>query len=307
MAEKGIWKKEDSIDDIRRSFAKYMEDKVGIKWGNRYKEEANENIRIFTKSVEQMNNSDIMICTKNAVINVESGKAYPLKNAKKYYFTTSIPVVYDPAAKCPLFREFLRQISCGDKNRMVTLIEFLGLILTQKINDVALVCVGNGANGKSVYANICCALLGEDNFTSIVLSDLTSFGTGKLPGKRLAVLSEISPKDSKYLMTTEMKQIVTGELMSCNEKYKPIRDFRPFAKVLVLTNHMIGLTQDSSDGVTRRFLIVPFEFNISKKNRDINLEEKLKTEISGILNLAIKGYKRLKKNNFMSISHVTDG
>ena len=100
-------------------------------------------------------------------------------------------------------------------------------------------------------------------------------------------------------MTTELKQLITGESMWCNVKYHDARSIKPCVKVLVLTNHRIGTSGDDSDGALRRLFILPFEYQVPDKEVDLELFEKLKGELSGILNIAVKGYKRLVRQGFV--------
>ena len=100
-------------------------------------------------------------------------------------------------------------------------------------------------------------------------------------------------------MTTELKQLITGENMWCNVKYHDARSIRPYVKVLILTNHRIGTSADDSDGALRRLFIMPFEYHVPDEDVDLELVEKLKGELSGILNISVKGYKRLARQGFV--------
>lgn len=291
----GIWNRIDSIEQVRIRIARYAEKITNLHWSNQYKEEANEQIRVQVKEVEQMDVDDTKVCLKNCVIDIVTGETFHF--SKDYLFTARFDIEYDPDSTCPLTKKFLKQVCCGNADREKALVEFIGLVFTKKNCSQALLLLGSGANGKSVFCNLLAELLGSDNYTSITLAELKSFGTGKLPGKRLAIMSEISKADSESLMTTELKQVITGEVMSGNIKYKPLFDFRPYAKVLILSNHMIGFSDDSTTGATRRFHIIPFELQLSEEERDDRLLDKLLNEKSGIFNLAVEGYRRYVANN----------
>lgn len=291
---KGIWCRIESLEQVRIRLARYAEKITNLSWGNRYKEEANEQIRVQVDEVEKMDLSMTKICLNNGVVDLATGEISGF--SKENYFTSRFDIDYNPNAKCPNTDIFLDQVSCGNVDRRKSLEEFLGLVFTRVNCPQAILLTGNGANGKSCYCNLLTELLGSENYTSISITELKSFGTGKLPGKRLAIMSEISKRDSKNLMTTELKQVITGEVMGGNVKYKPLFDFRPYAKVLILSNHMVGFSEDSSVGVTRRLQIIPFDLQLSEAERDNRLLEKLLSEKSGIFNLAIQGYQRYVAN-----------
>ncbi len=104
-------------------------------------------------------------------------------------------------------------------------------------------------------------------------------------------------------MTNELKQILTGENMWVNKKYINPKSLSFRASVLILTNHNIGLKSDDTDGTLRRLHIFPAEYEIKESDVDVKLEEKLLSELEGIFLLAIKGYRRLKNNNYVYSSH----
>ena len=296
-SNKGIWT-ETSLEEIQIDVARFYEKYTNDKWTVKYKKEMLEKLRIKIQDTDRMDVSDSTVCLQNGVFDLETEIFGGF--TEEYYFTKSLPVFYDENADCPKFRKFLNQVCCGNVQRRQTLEEFLGLALTKNIGPAkALVCKGTGANGKSVYCDMLCELLGSDNCTTISLKDLPGFGSAKIKGKRLAIMTEISKETSKDLMTNELKQLITGDRMSCNKKYSDIEDMKQFAKVLILTNHPVGFTEDDSDGALRRLLFVPFDFQVPLEKRDTELEYKLKAEISGIFNLAVKGYSRLKSNSFV--------
>ena len=300
VPNKGIWI-EKALDDIQIDVARFYENNTFDRWSVRYKKEMLEKLRIKIQETDRMDVSDSAVCLQNGVFNMETEVFGDF--SEEYYFTKSLPVFYDENADCPKFKKFLKQASCGNLQRQQTLEEFLGLALTKNVGPAkALVCKGTGANGKSVYCEILCDLLGNDNWTTISLKDLPNFGSAKVKGKRLAIMTEISRETSKALMTNELKQLITGDRMSCNKKYSDIEDMKPFAKVLILTNHSVGFTEDDTDGALRRLLFVPFDYQVKKM--DTKLEDKLRAEISGIFNLAIEGYSRLKSNDFVYSSNV---
>lgn len=295
-SSKGIYTETD-LDEIQLDVARYYENQTGQSWTVKFKKEIIEKLRIRISDVEEMDFYKDMICVSNCVIDLLSGAVYAC--SPDFMFTHHVPVIFDESAKCPYFKTFLNQITLGNKKRRATLEEFMGLCLTRDIGfGTALLLKGNGSNGKSVFCNVLCSILGADNYTTVSLKDLSGFGSGKIPNKRLIIMTEISKSTSANLMTNELKQIITGERMDCNMKYKQNFDMRPFAKVLILTNHEVGFLNDDSEGALRRVFIVPFEYYVPADERDFQLEDKLMNEASGILNLALEGYRRLVKNGY---------
>ena len=76
--------------------------------------------------------------------------------------------------------------------------------------------------------------------------------------------------------------------------YKEPTKFKPYAKHFLSMNQ-IPRIDDTSHGWWRRIYILEF----SEDEMDVHRTDKLKTELSGIFNWALDGYKRLRKNNFI--------
>jgi putative DNA primase/helicase len=62
-----------------------------------------------------------------------------------------------------------------------------------------------------------------------------------------------------------------------------------------MESNVIAATPDSSGGFERRFIQVNFDKMIDRKGMEYNFQERFKAEMSGILNWALEGYRRLVK------------
>lgn len=159
-SEQGIWKQRD-LEDIQLDAARFLQSETEEHWKVAYKKQTLEKLKVAIREVEAMNQSDVKVCLRNGVLNVEKGSFYK-KFDKSCYFTNRLEVDFDKEAKAPLFKKFLEEVSGGNQDRKKTLEEFMGLALTKKIGKgKAMVLKGTGNNGKSVYLNILCELLGQ--------------------------------------------------------------------------------------------------------------------------------------------------
>lgn len=59
---------------MRIRIARYAEEITNLSWGNQYKEEANEQIRVQVKEVEEMDSSMTKICLNNCVVDLATGE-----------------------------------------------------------------------------------------------------------------------------------------------------------------------------------------------------------------------------------------
>jgi len=181
------------------------------------------------------------------------------------------------------------------------LAEILGYCLTSDISyHLAFVFLGGGANGKSVACDVLEALVGRDNCGALMLSDLKErFRLAELENKMINLVSEVEA--NSLINDARFKSIVAGDPQTGERKNKDPFKFRPFAKWIIATNNMPA-TKDHSYGFERRLIILPFEETFTEDQQDKGLRKRLiDTELSGILNWAIGGYRRLQRNGRFTI------
>ena len=222
---------------------------------------------------------------------------------KNDFLINVFPVKYNRVATSPRFIQFLNEIFENDPDKadkIKMLQEFTGLCLTKDISfQRALMLIGNGANGKSVFLSILENLFGGDNYSKLELHQLTSgFYVPELENKYLNICSEVNAKDR--FSENVFKQIVSGEVIQADRKFKEPIKFKPFAKLVFAANDL-PLTMDNSFAYFRRLLILQFNRTFAPKNQDRYLANKLIKELPGIVNWAIVGLERLHKNNVFTI------
>ena len=102
--------------------------------------------------------------------------------------------------------------------------------------------------------------------------------------KLVNIVTEIA--EGAEIADAQLKAIVSGELTTAEHKHRDPFDFHPFATCWFATNHMPH-TRDFSEAMFRRAIVIPFNNRFDGPECDPNLIEKLKTELPGILTLAL--------------------
>lgn len=223
----------------------------------------------------------------------------------KWFSEAVLPFPYDPEAQCPAWLSFLDCVlpkTHEQDNRQLVLEEFLGYCLLYGCDfEKMLVLVGDGANGKSVVLNTIINLLGKTNVANIPFDVLCSeFRAVGLRGKTANVSNEIAHLGK--INEGVLKQLVSGQPIDANEKYKAPRTMVSHAKLIVATNQLPSFS-DATDGIWRRLIVIPFEVRIAPEDQDHGLSEQLKQELPGIFNRALAGLRRLiEQNGFTSCS-----
>jgi len=229
---------------------------------------------------------------KNGLLNIETYEMHP--HTPDYLSTSQIPIEYDHQARSPMWFKFINDITDGDVDQARLLQQIAGYCLTNDTRYAkAFIFFGMGANGKSLFTRIISKLVGREYTSSLNLSTITKqFGLTGLIGKKLNLIDEIS---GNYFESNIIKNLISGELMSADVKFRPDPlEFIPVAKLIFSVNELPKIN-DTTPGLYRRFIILPF-LKTFINNPDLDLESKLSTEIPGVLNWAIEGLKDLRAN-----------
>lgn len=192
------------------------------------------------------------------------------------------------------FEKFLDSILCDDrgvpypdaKAIKKLIYEMLGYILASHANyEKCFFLVGPGANGKSVLCRLAKAMVGAGNCSAVQLSQLNNtFQRSHLDGKLLNLITELDQQ--AQIDDGALKAIVSGEVMTVEEKFQNPREIEPFATLLIATNHMPRL-RDYSDGVYRRATVIPLRRQFLGCDADPMLFSKLVSELDAITSRAM--------------------
>ena len=231
---------------------------------------------------------------KNGVLNTNTKELLP--HDPKYNFSYCLPHIYDPYAKCPIFYEFLKEITKQKETLVHTLRDFMGYTIAGGYPWLhkSLCLYGTGRNGKSIFLETFAYLLGEKNYSDISLKKIDrEFSVVRLWGK-LANIVEESPTDK--IDSESFKNLVSGGTVNAAYKGKDEFSFANTARFLFSCNKLPKL-HDTSVGANERIIFVPFDRYFKEEERDYTIRERVKKEISGILNFALDGLDAVRKNN----------
>ena len=202
------------------------------------------------------------------------------------------------------FDQFLQDILCNaegepspDCKQLTDLIwEMLGYCLaTHARYEQCFMLCGAGANGKSVLGAIAKEMVGRKYTASVQPAKMDSvFQRSHLEGKLLNLVTELNQNEE--LKDGMFKAIVSGEMMSVERKHQDVREIEPFAKHIILTNHLPRI-RDYSDGLFRRVIIIPLQRQFLEGSADPHLLEKLTGELDAIASRALDALGRLIDNN----------
>lgn len=211
------------------------------------------------------------------------------------------PVIYDKTADCPAIKKFLSEIL---QPKDIPVIEelFGYCLLKDQPYQRAFLFIGKGENGKSVLLELIRQFLGKDNCSAIAWQTLEEnrFSLAQLKDKLANIYADL--KIRAINDTGNFKTLTGQDTMTAEQKYEEMFQFKSFAKLIFSCNQPPVVTSDDSLAFWRRWILVEFPRQFRPEERDINLISKLTTdqELSGLLNLAIKGLKRLREQGDFS-------
>lgn len=193
----------------------------------------------------------------NGVLDVAGRTLLPFN--REMYMTQRFPYEYNPSAECEEIVKWLKQTQDGDWGRVQVLRAWLRAVLLgcsdiQKFVEI----VGPGKSGKSTYANLAHALVGDENATISSLEHLEKnrFETSNLYKKKLLLFNDVERYGGSVSV---LKALTGGDLIRNEQKFQADaqKPFKFGGLVMITANEPIQTT-DPTSGLARRRLTIPF-------------------------------------------------
>lgn len=206
-------------------------------------------------------------------------------------------VDYNPDANDENVINFINWFCQNDKDLIGLFEEILGhILMTEKFPHHIFFFIGNtGNNGKSTMLNMI------ENWTNNLHSTVALEQFEKPENLALLIDKLVNCGDDIKASMIEdsraMKTITSGNKILCRPLYVNPFEFRPSA-TLIFTCNEIPFFKDKSGGVARRVVCFPCDAQVEDGKRDMDMDYKLSTDSakSTLLNLALKGLKRIYDN-----------
>ena len=283
------------FDGSKENSCKWSKRSQSLKYLDNTLEMAVSSPNIFRKSADFDNNPFLLGC-ENGTYDLSSDNF--IAPQKKHMLTKSTNFSYDSNAKYPRWRQFIEEIFQNDNELALYIQKVIGYTLTGDTGEqVFFILYGNGSNGKSLFLNIISRLLGdyagslpfsalELKYGNAIPNDLAT-----LKGKRFVIFSE-SSENSKF-DTAKLKVLTGNDKIAARYLHREFFEFYLQCKIFFHTNNLPSV-RDKSHGFWRRTKVIKFTNKFSEDKIDKYLEAKLISELPGILNWAIEGYRLYK-------------
>lgn len=222
------------------------------------------------------------------LVEKDDGIKINLREAKREDgLTYLLSCAFDENAKATEFDKFLSQVLPDEAVRKYVQ-EYIGYTLLPDCRfQRAQFWLGSGANGKSTLAEIVGAL--HERPIALQLDALDGFNLIGLLDASLVYVDETPARINEQ----KLKAIISGGMIQIDRKYREPLNVRPTAKIIICGN-IIPAVSDQSHGFWRRLPIIPFTQSFGESQIDPMLAKRIiKNEMSGVLNWALEGLRRL--------------
>lgn len=245
-----------------------------------------------------LDTNPLSLGTPGGVVDLATGRAMVAVQADRV--TRSTPVAPEADA-ADGWLGFIDWAMSGEQDRIDWLQEALGMSLIGKVLDEAFfVCVGAGANGKTVLFEVIRGVLGTVGTGGYAQNAPRGFLTSgierhqteiaRMAGARFVTVSET--RDGAGFDEDKVKHLSSTNELSGNFMRSDIVDFRPTHTMWIGTNHLPKVGTGGT-GFYRRMKIVEFKETLKEQHQKKRLADDLVENEGGqILSWLIEGARR---------------
>lgn len=247
-------------------------------------------------------NPQYLISFRNGLLNVEDLLENPLTSLMPHtpllMNVNSLTFDFDAQAAEPQeWLRFLDSIWHEDLESQQTLQEFVGYFLVHdtRLHKILLI-VGPPRSGKGTIGRCLMELLGLFNVIGPTLSSLGGeFGLQPFLNKTLALISDarLNGRSNNSTIIERLLSISGEDPLTVSRKFLPSLTIQLPTRIVMVSNELPDM-KDASGALAKRYIVL----TLTKSwlgNEDIALFSRLRTELPGILNWALKGLARLRR------------
>jgi P4 family phage/plasmid primase-like protien len=229
-------------------------------------------------------------CLSNVLeMDCASGKIVrTLNHDANYMFLSKLGANYNSEAIAPLFMKAAKETSPDIADRELLLDFSSTILLPNSPHECALICIGEGGNGKSVIMDSIASAIGSDNVGRLTIRQICSNDRKHLYRLKYKLLNLSTETEVNEINeNTTLKTIISNEEFSTDRMYKSGFEMQTPCKLCFLANNMPKF-KAGSNAEARRFRVVNFPNTFEGANKDTSLKHRLEAEREGILRMLIE-------------------
>jgi putative DNA primase/helicase len=247
--------------------------------------------RTFAVELDLWDRDPWLLGTPGGTVDLRTGELH-FPSREDFITKQTLVTPAEAGTPCPIWREFLDQVTCGDRELRRYIQQMFGYALTGDVREECIFFLfGHGANGKGTLLRTVARVMGD----YAVASDMATFTVGKydrhptelakLAGARMVTATET--ERGRTWAWSRIKEL-TGNERPISARFMR-RDFFEFDgtfKLVFAGNHKPHLPS-TDEATARRMNLLPFLFTATEP--DNTLKEALVAEYPAILRWAIDG------------------
>lgn len=160
----------------------------------------------------------------------------------------------------------------------------------------------SGDNGKTTFTDLLDSLLSDNAVGALSMKNLLSgrFSLSELYLKRISISSDEGTLNLDNDKLAVLKRISGHDHITADVKFQRQTTFLSTCKIIIASNHDIGLSYTASDSaVMRRICTLPFNVKIPREQQNADILQSLKLEKDDIITEAFCAYLRLRQRNYV--------
>lgn len=244
-----------------------------------------------------------LLNTPTGILDLRTGVETP--HRRDAYLSKQTRVGSNSGGAAPEWKEFVSWAMGGDPAMVEFLQRSVGYALFGETQENVLFLLhGGGANGKTTFLNVWERILGD--YALHAEADLltptqgaSTTGQADLFGKRFVVASET--KAGKTLDERTVKQLTGGDTITARRLYRDNFSFTPSHTIFFAMNDLPTIS-DSSYGMWRRVLLVPWEQRVEPGKQDKDKAQRIvDREGPGVLAWAVEGFQKWHRDSDLAV------
>jgi putative DNA primase/helicase len=212
------------------------------------------------------------------------------------FTTAALPVSYDPTAKCPQWQAFLESSLGDDPQKIALLQEWMGYCITTDMSMQKMMFLrGVKRSGKGTIIRAMISLIGDgQSVTTDYLALTGAHAMYPLMGKLGCFLPDAEAQGTNIPHGLGVLLKITGcDAVQINQKNRDqIASYKLMCRITIASNEFPNFP-DHAGAMEARLNIIDFQRSFAGRE-DYHLDDKLKSELSGIAVWALEGLRRLR-------------
>lgn len=248
----------------------------------------------FSVAISQIDSDPWLFNCQNGTLDLRTGELHDHRQADR--ITKLANAAYRPDEPGgTAWRAFLETVLPDAEVRSYTQ-RMTGLGLLGKVNgdsQIMPILTGTGANGKTTFLEAVAFALGDYAMTAeptllmAKRNDAHPTGIADLLGKRF--VSVVETEQGRRFDITTLKWLTGGDRLKARFMYKDFFEFAPSHLLVLVTNHLPRI-DDDSEAVWRRVRVIPFNVQIPPEDRDTSLGDQLQAEADAVFTWVMQGW-----------------